>query len=91
MTSKFKEIFSSVKDSRIDRTKKHTLLDIIALSICGVIAGYETFKEISDFGKAHINWFKNFLELANGIPSHDTFERVFAAFDSQSFQTSCIE
>ncbi|MBK2027977.1 transposase family protein [Allofrancisella guangzhouensis] len=54
-------IFSSVKDPRVDRTKKHTLLDIIALSICGIIAVCETFEEISDFGKAHIVGLISFL------------------------------
>ena len=67
MEVKFKEIFSPIKDPRVNRTKKHPLLDIIALSICGIIAGCESFEEISDFGKAHIEWFNNFLELPHGI------------------------
>ena len=86
MPFKFKEIFSSVKDPRVNRTKKHPLLDIIALSICRIIAGCENFEEISYFGKAHIEWFNNFLELPHGIPSHDTFERVFAVLDNHALQ-----
>lgn len=52
---KFKEIFSDVKNPRIGTTKKHTLLDIIVLSICGVIVGCENFEEIYNFGKVHIS------------------------------------
>ena len=91
MTNTFKEIFSSIKDPRIDRTKKHSLLDIICLSLCGVIAGCESFEEVSDFGKSHESWFRGFLGLENSIPSHDTFERVFAMLDHEQFQHSCIE
>ncbi len=60
MTNTFRETFSSIKDPRIDRTKKHSLLDIICLSLCGIIAGCESFEEVSDFGKAHENWFRGF-------------------------------
>jgi len=86
----FVECFSTIKDPRVERTKKHLLLDILALSICGVLSGAENWQEIEDFGNENRSWFSNFLNLPNGIPSHDTISRVFSALDPQGFQLSCI-
>jgi predicted transposase YbfD/YdcC len=77
--------FGELKDPRIDRTKAHLLLDIIVLAICAVICGAETWVEVEAFGKAKHEWFKRFLELPNGIPSHDTFGRVFGMLDAEQF------
>jgi predicted transposase YbfD/YdcC len=74
-------------DPRIDRTKLHELLDILVIAICAVIAGADTWEDIADFGQAKIDWFKTFLELPNGIPSHDTFDRVFARLVPQEFRS----
>ena len=79
MDTIFIECFSGIQDPRIERTKKHLLLDIIALALCGVMSGAQNWEEIEDFGILHKNWFASFLTLPNGIPSHDTISRVFAA------------
>jgi len=84
----FIDCFGDLTDPRVDRTKKHLLLDIIGLSLCGILSGAENWEEIADFGKAHEEWFGQFLTLPNGIPSHDTLSRVFSALDPEAFQQS---
>lgn len=79
--------FSSLQDPRIDRTKQHKLLDIMVIAICAVIAGADSWYDIEAFGEAKEGWFRQFLELANGIPSHDTFGRLFARLDPEQFET----
>lgn len=83
--------FSKVTDPRVDRTKRHKLIDIILLVICGVICGADSWVDIEMFGKAKKEWLKTFLELPNGIPSHDTFGRVFAAINPEEFEKSFME
>lgn len=78
--------FASLKDPRIERTKRHDLLEIIVIAICGIICGADSWVEIAEFGQAKATWLKQFLRLPNGIPSHDTFGRVFARLDPQAFQ-----
>lgn len=90
MNSIFVECFGTIEDPRVDRTKKHLLLDIIALGLCAVIAGAEGWEEIEDFGQAHYAWFDGFLGLPNGIPSHDTIARVFSALNPDEFQATCM-
>lgn len=85
------EHFRKVNDPRRDRTKEHKLLDIIAIAICAVICGAEGWVDIENFGNNKIVWLKTFLELPNGIPSHDTFGRVFSLIDAQEFQASFYE
>lgn len=90
MNNEFKEIFGEIEDPRIERTKLHKLLDIIALGILGVMAGAQSFEEIEDFGNAHEDWLKNYLELANGVPSHDTLNRVFQSLNHLEFQKTFL-
>lgn len=85
------EHFGKVKDPRVERTKRHKLVDIILIAICGVICGADSWVDIEMFGKAKKEWLKTFLELPNGIPSHDTFGRVFAAINPEEFEKSFME
>ena len=78
--------FAALDDPRMDRTKHHALLDLIVIAVCAVICGADSWVEIEEFGNAKIAWFRTFLDLPNGIPSHDTFGRVFAALDPEQFQ-----
>ena len=82
--------FANLKDPRIDRTKLHQLSDILVIAICAVICGADNWEEVELFGQAKEAWFKTFLALPNGIPSHDTFWRVFARLDPQQFQQSFV-
>ncbi|BAZ40436.1 transposase ISAs1 family protein [Calothrix sp. NIES-4101] len=82
--------FDSVKDPRVERTKRHSLLDIFTIAICAVVCGADTWGEIEEYGKAKQQWLKKFLKLPNGIPSHDTFARVFARINPEEFQSSFI-
>jgi predicted transposase YbfD/YdcC len=80
------EYFADLPDPRIDRGKEHALIDIIAIAILATICGAEHFTEMETFGKAKRDWLKTFLELKNGIPSHDTIARVFASIKPAAFQ-----
>lgn len=80
------EHFGKIIDPRKDRTRDHKLIDIIAIAICAVICGAEGWTDSELFGKSKQHWLTTFLELPNGIPSHDRFGRVFSLIDAQQFQ-----
>jgi len=80
------ESFSVVEDPRMERTQDHPLINIIVIAICGVICGADNWVEIETFGKAKRDWLSQHLDLKNGIPSHDTFGRVFGRLDGEEFQ-----
>ena len=82
--------FESVTDPRIERTKDHFLLDILTISILAVISGADGWVGIETYGKAKASWLQTFLALPNGIPSHDTFARVFARLDPEQSQTAFL-
>ena len=84
------EHFEDVEDPRIDRSKRHELLDIMAIGICAVICGADGWMGMQDFGLAKESWLRTFLDLPYGIPSHDTFGRVFARVDPIQFQRSFL-
>lgn len=74
------QYFAELEDPRIDRTKHHRLLDIIVIAVCGVVCGADNWVNIGMFVRSKLKWLRKFLELSYGIPSHDTFGRVFAQF-----------
>lgn len=74
-------MFDDLPDPRIDRTKQHRLIDIVTIALCAVLSGADSFVEIATYGRAKEAWLRTMLELPHGIPSHDTFGRVFAALD----------
>jgi predicted transposase YbfD/YdcC len=78
--------FSALEDPRDERGKDHLLIDIIAIAICAVICGAESWVDIELYGQSKQVWFSTFLKLPNGIPSHDTFARVFARLDPEAMQ-----
>jgi predicted transposase YbfD/YdcC len=80
------EHFRTLEDPRIERTKKHLLLDILVIALCTMLTGGEGFQDMELFGKRKQAWLQTFLALPHGIPSHDTFGRVFARLNPEHFQ-----
>ena len=85
------ECFGRLEDPRIDRCKRHQLLDIITIAICAVICGADSWVHVEMFGKVKEDWFRTFLDLPRGIPSHDTFGDVFSRLDPDRFQECFME
>ncbi|MBZ0106539.1 MAG: ISAs1 family transposase [Sulfuricella denitrificans] len=82
----FLKCFGQIEDPRLDRQKKHKLIDIIAIAVCATIAGADGWVAVALYARSKEAWLRSFLELENGIPSHDTFGRVFCLLDPQAFQ-----
>jgi len=80
--------FEELEDPRVERTRKHSLVDILCLSICAVIAGAEGWEDIEEFGLQKEAWLRRHLRLENGIPSHDTISRVFRLLKPQAFEAA---
>ena len=79
------EYFSLLTDPRIVLKTGHKLIDIVAITVCAVLAGADDWVEIATYARGKEDWFRTFLELPNGIPSHDTFGRVFARIEPEEF------
>ncbi len=84
------EHFSKLEDPRTGNYIPHKLIDVVVIAICAAICGADTWVDVENFGKAKHDWLKTFLELRNGIPSHDTFGRVFRLLDANQFQACFI-
>lgn len=85
------EHFSGLPDPRILLKTQHRLVDIVAMALCAALAGADDWVEIAAYAKARESWFKGFLKLKGGIPSHDTFGRVFALLDPEAFSRCYID
>lgn len=91
ITAGIDEHFSELQDPRLERSRLHKLIDILVIAICAVICGADTWEDVEAFGKAKQTWFAGFLELPNGIPSHDTFNRVFNRLNPEQFQRCFLQ
>lgn len=80
------EHFSGLEDPRIERNKLHPLLNILVIAICAVICGAENWVDVALYGNLKKEWLEQYLDLSNGIPSHDTFGRVFRRLQAEAFQ-----
>ena len=82
----FQEHFKNLNDPRVERTRKHPLINIVFIAVCGVLSGADSFAAIQEFGLDRRTWFARFLDLTNGVPSDDTFARVLARLDPGAFE-----
>lgn len=83
--------FAALPDPRMKRTRKHELIDMVVVAICAVICGADGWAQVAEFGRAKRKWFETFLKLPNGLPSHDTFGRVFARLDPVAFERCFLD
>jgi len=83
--------FENIEDPRTTYLIEHKLVDMVALTILGVICGADSWVEIEEYGKSKLSWLKTFLELPNGIPSHDTISRLFARLCPKQLQSAFLD
>lgn len=79
------DVFVGIRDPRQAKKVEHDLVELLVIAVCGVLAGADDFVEIEEWAKEKDDWFRQYLRLEHGIPSHDTFGRVFAAIDAEAF------
>src|ERR1019366_6575052 len=82
--------FAELRDPRIERNREHLLEEILLIAIAAVLSGAESWNDIADYGEDKLEWLKTFLTLPSGIPSHDTFNRVFAALDPEEMEKGFV-
>ena len=86
LSQQFLSHFSELVDPRVEGRCSHKLIDVIAIAILAVIAGAEGWEAMEEYGKSKQQWLEQFLELPNGIPSDDTYRRVFARIEPSAFE-----
>ena len=86
----FQAYFADLEDPRVERTRRHALLDIIVIAVCAVICGADDWVDVEAWGNAKLDWLRQYLPLPNGIPSHDTFGDVFGRLRPEQFETSFL-
>ncbi len=91
MSANFLKHFSTIEDPRIERCKRHELMDILFLSVCAVLSNAEGWEDIEDFGHIKLDWLRKYLPFANGIPKHDTIARVLSRLDPSAVQQSFLD
>ena len=82
--------FAELRDPRVERNREHRLEEVLLIAIAAVLSGAESWNDIADYGEAKLAWLKTFLALPSGIPSHDTFNRVFAALDPEQLEKGFV-
>lgn len=82
--------FAELRDPRVERTREHLLEEILLIAIAAVLSGANGWNEIEDYARSKRDWFKSFLSLPGGIPSHDTFNRVFSALDPEELERGFV-
>ena len=88
--NKFKDSFGSIKDNRQEWKVKHNLIEILFIAVIATITNANTWLEIGAFAEAKKDWLKKYIILENGVPSHDTFQRVFENIDSKAFNKAFV-
>src|SRR5664280_1680168 len=82
--------FAELRDPRVERTREHLLEEILLITIAAILSGANGWNEIEDYADSKLEWFKSFLTLPGGIPSHDTFNRVFSALDAEELEKGFV-
>ncbi len=86
----FHDHFQDLTDPRVERTRKHPLINIAFIAVCAVLSGANSFAAIHEFGTDRRTWLTRFLDMTNGIPSEDTFRRILARLDPTAFETALL-
>ena len=87
-----KPYFDKLADPRRETENKlHSLSDILCIALCAILSGMDDWESVAEFARAKVDWLRQFLPLTNGIPSHDTFGRVFSLIDSEAFESAFFE
>jgi predicted transposase YbfD/YdcC len=82
--------FAEMRDPRVERTREHLLEEILLIAIAAILSGANGWNEIEDYARSKRDWFQSFLALPGGIPSHDTFNRVFSALDPEELEKGFV-